>query len=159
MIHINKKKKLLIAIVCCIVLILVAILLIKNLSRKEKDATNVFGDKLASASQVESASEKNDTNYLSQKDYNSFQISKRGIARQYLGTQDFSSAKRVMSEVEQKIPQEKINSSSYKILAEIAKLQGSTTEYKLYVQKVVTTLNTEGSKQEAEQWSKELLQQ
>jgi hypothetical protein len=112
--------------------------------------------KPASLSQVESANQKYNNSALSSGDLSSYEISQQTLAIEYLNNKDPANALRIMNEVFKKVPAEKVDSSSYIVMASIEKALSDKEQYKHYLELLVAKLKAEGKTSQADQYQKVL---
>lgn len=150
---VSHKKTLFLAIPTILIL---AVLILKYYPGNNKPSSSNSGPKPISAQESENLSKKPNKGFLTSKDYSGYQSTQSLVAYQYIGAGQYDSAESVMSETLQNVPDDKVVSSTYVVLASIEKHRGDTVKYKQYIQKVIERLNAEGQQQATAAWEKEL---
>lgn len=102
----------------------------------------------ASPSAVENVSKSSADNSLKNKDYASYQFTQVDNASLYFDHNDINNAERIMQEVLQNVPADKVTASSYGLMAGIQKAKGDNAQYKHYLQLLIPKLQAEGRTQE-----------
>lgn len=135
-----KPKNILRPIVLIAIIIAVGLLLWKFVWHKSQPKSYTH----ASPTQVESIDNSVSNKWLNSKDYESYQSERLTLATQYLTNNDPANAERIMLEVINNVPSDKIDSSVYTKLYLIEKAKGNVALQKKYLSLAISKFKAEG---------------
>jgi hypothetical protein len=118
--------------------------------------TNTKRPAPATVAQIENADQKTVTGFLNSGNVEEYQASQVFLAIRYYDNQDYVNAERVMNELFTRVPANKINSTSYTLMASIEKAKPDKVLYKKYLELSVSKLKAEGNTAQAAIYQKEL---
>jgi hypothetical protein len=150
----NRSKRLPKTIILVIAVIIIGCFLYNHFHKNAKKTFTAA--KPATASQVESLEKKSTGDLLSKGDTAGYQIAQRTLANQYLLNNDTKDAERIMNNVINSIPADKITSGTYYVMVNIEKQKKDQTQYKHYLELLIEKLKAENNPQTADQVQKVL---
>lgn len=110
----------------------------------------VEAPKPLTAKQVESRYSNQASSYLNSKAYDTYQGEQQRLAQQYLSSSDNNNAERVMLDVLNKVPEDKIIDTTYLTLINIEEAKHDRAKEKDYMQKLINVYNRDGDSKSAE---------
>lgn len=136
--------------------VVLAVIYLKSLV-KQKDTTQSNSSALATAQQIDKIrTAKVTAKLLDEKDYDSYQGYASNLAQQYLGTNDYVNARRILTEAITNVPPDKVQASTYMTLLQALRAQKDTAAQKDCLSKLINILSKTGRTNEASEYQKML---
>lgn len=141
------KKRTLILLVFALVLVITAAVVIK-----EKNKSSQAGK----AAQLQSMFEANDKAALSRGDIVTYLNDMVTYGKAYMDAHDYKGAAAVVNNIKKNVPDSNWDTDTYILLAQVAKAQGKTADYKNYTNKLIAQFKAGGDSEEAQYYQKQL---
>ncbi len=123
---------------------------------KQNESTSSPQRTPASIKQTEDLAKDYNNSVLKDSNFETYQNSEGATAQLYLNYKDIKNAERVMVEIFQNVPSDKINTQTYELMAAVQKAKGDNAQYKHYLQIVVSRTEKEGDTQATSYYKNEL---
>lgn len=141
------KKRTLIYLILAVILIVTATVVIIE---KNKSSSS------SKTAQIQSIYSQADQNNLKSGNVTSYLDSELNYGQAYMSSHDYKAASVVIDNIKKNVPEKYWDTDTYQLLAQLAKAQGKSADYKNYTNKLIAQLKATGDTQTAQYYQKQL---
>lgn len=152
----NLQKKHILLLVIFFALSVTVYILIYSLVFDKKQNSSPKNDSISMAEKTESRYAASDQENLEKKDYDSYQYSKFNYVNEYIKGGDYKKSSQILDEVQANVPEDVLSTDIYMYRAEIAKKEDRKEDHKKYLETLISKLNQQQRKSEADYYKKKL---